>query len=292
MTRRCLSCNLIIMDSTEECPLCHRILEISQDAGEDSKSEGSMTADDDISTGDTVGNETGHADMAAGDTGDATGHADMAAGDASTGIRRRLRRPDDLDDGATGRSETYPDIYQKTHKLLLAIRIAVFAAIVAEGIVMVINYVTFNGVYWSLIVGAGLLYGIISLLYSVRTRRSLQSIVQTEMFLTIPLLLALDIILGYTGWSDGYAIPILFGAVDIAMVILMIIAVDGWQSYIMTEIVAFLLSILMLVLGLTGIANLTLFTLLSAAVTGLILAGTLIIGERMISNELRRRFRI
>ena len=189
-------------------------------------------------------------------------------------------------------SLTYPDISVRTRVLRLIIRIALFLAIATEVIVVLVNYVTFNGIYWSCIVGLGLCYGCATLLYSVRKRRSMQRIVQVQLFLSIFFLLLLDFVLGFKGWSISYAVPIALLSVDTGMLVLMIVRINGWQNFIMTEIVAFILSIVVVVLDITGKFGGEIFGIIAVVITGLILLGTVMIGNKMVSNEIKRRFMI
>ena len=190
------------------------------------------------------------------------------------------------------RSLTYPDVSSSVHLLQLIVRIVIFTAIVAEVIVLIVNYMTFNGVYWSFIVGLGLLYGCATLLYSVLERKSMQRIIQVQMLLALLLVILLDVVLGYKGWSFKYVIPLILMGVDLGIVVLMFVGIDGWQTYIMTEIVTFLLSIVLMILHFTHLVSTSYFTIISLAVTGLILLGTIMFGQNMISNEIKRRFRI
>lgn len=194
--------------------------------------------------------------------------------------------------GNESKSITYPDISAADRKLKFLIKIVIFAAIVTEVTVLIVNYYTFKGVYWSLIVGVALVYGCMTLFYLLQKRRSMQRIIQVQMYLSLIFFVVLDYLLGNKGWALAYAIPITFVAIDIGVVVLMIVGIDGWQSYIMTEIVTFVLSLLLVICHLLNILNTSFFAVFSAIITGLILLGTVMFGQRMISNEIKRRFRI
>ena len=190
------------------------------------------------------------------------------------------------------RSATYPDVTVSLKIMKLVIRIVIFASVIAGITVLLVNYLTFNGVYWSLIVIAGLVYGNLTLLYSFRDRKSIQRIIQVQMLAAIVLLQILDYLLGSKGWSFSYALPILFVGVDVGMVVLMIVGIDGWQTYIMTEIVTFILSIVIFVMRLCGLVKGSFFMIIAIAVTGIILLGTVLFGQKMVENELKRRFKL
>jgi hypothetical protein len=193
---------------------------------------------------------------------------------------------------SVSKSLTYPGVNVSIRFKTLIIRLVLFLAILSQAIVMVINYLTFNGIYWSLIVGLGLLYGCFTLVYSVKTRRSLQRIIMVQMIVGIFAVVALDIVLGYRGWSVEYAIPFGLAGVDIGVVVLMIVGITGWQNLIMTEIVVFIFNVILVVLGVFDVVVLSIWALLSLGVTGAILLGTVMLGQRMISNEIKRRFQV
>ena len=230
MSRRCIRCNVNIVDDAIECPLCHGVL------------------------------ETGKGD-------------EHSIGQESVSL-------------------TYPDVTASLKWMQIVIRAVTFAALVVAVTVLMINYYTFDGVYWSFIVIAGLAYGVITLLYSFRERKSIQKIILTQMIFSIPLLIALDSLTGGDQWAYKYALPILFMGVDVGALVLMIVGIDGWQNYIMTEITTMFFSIILLILHFTGLVDTSYLTVISVAVTGFILLGTIMFGSRMVSNEIKRRFKI
>ena len=192
------------------------------------------------------------------------------------------------------KSITYPDVSESLRKMQFIIRLVIFLSIVAEMTVIIINYLTFKGVYWSAIVGVELVYGCFVLAYSFQKRKSIQRLIQGQMYATIIVLILTDLLIGWQSWSIAYALPITFMAVDVCAVVLMIIQIDGWQNYIMTEIVTFILSLIVVIIGFKEEMRFGTRLLEYAAVltTFVILLGTILLGGRMISNELKRRFRV
>jgi len=191
-----------------------------------------------------------------------------------------------------GRSLTYPDILPRTQKLRFVIRLVIFTAILVEMALIVINYVTNPDFLWSLIVGAALVYGCFTLDYSVKEHRSTQRRLLVQMIVFILLVLVMDWYFGKQGWSYSFAVPIALMGVDLAAVILMLVNVYHWQNYVMTEIVTFLISLLFIILMMVEVVPDCLLLIISGIVTGVILLGTVLIGERPIANELKRRFRV
>jgi hypothetical protein len=249
MERKCIRCNIKIIDNAVECPLCHGVLEVEHE---------SETA---------------------------------AEQEEVTGTAALVKAAEEDTEGGS-KSITYPDVTYELRTMQFITRLAIFASIVAEVTVLIINYKTFNGIYWSLIVGLGLIYGCITLLYSFKERKSLQRIIQVQMHLGLLAVILLDYLLGFKGWSFQYAIPLTLMGVDLTMAVFMIVGIDGWQNYIMTEIVTFALSILLIILHFAKVVPTSFFAIISVCVTGLILLGTIMLGQRMVTNELKRRFKV
>ena len=120
----------------------------------------------------------------------------------------------------------------------------------------------------------------------------MQRIIHVQLLLAIALVIALDFLLGFKGWSFDYAIPIALMTVDSAIVVMMLVGIDDWQTYIMTEITTFALSVILIILHVTRVVETSFFTILAVIYTGLILVGTIILGQNMISDEIKRRFHI
>lgn len=188
------------------------------------------------------------------------------------------------------RSVSYPDISYKIRKMRLATKITVFAAAVAAFILLLINYLTFNGIYWSLIAIVGLIYGCSVMIIFFGQKRSLQWRIIIVSLIAAAFMIALDNILGYSGWSVRFGIPILIMCADVVAIVFMTVNINGWQNYIITEIVACVFGILLFILELTSLLDLTLFGIIAAAVSAFVFAGTLLFGRRMIRDELKRRF--
>ena len=225
MAGRCMRCKIDIVDDTQECPLCHGVL------------DGENNSEDFVSV-------------------------------------------------------TYPNVAEILKLPILVIRIVIFASVIVLAATMIINYITFDGVYWSAIVAVGLFYGCFTLVLLLKERKSLQRNIQIQMWMVIILSVVMDYLLDFRGWSLKYAIPITVVAIDIGVIVFMIIKINGWQAFIMSEIVTFLISVINIVLMLKDITDVSLFAMAAVGFTGLVLLGTIWFGQRMISNEIQRRFQV
>lgn len=108
----------------------------------------------------------------------------------------------------------------------------------------------------------------------------------------ILIVIAIDFLVGYRGWSVNYALPSAIILVDVGIIICMIVNRRNWQSYMMWQIFMILCSIVPVILIFTGIVTAQLFALIAFAFSLFLFLGTLIIGDRRARVELKRRFHV
>ena len=196
-----------------------------------------------------------------------------------------------LEAGAA-RSLVYPDVSRRIKKMRLAIKITVFASVIIAAVLILINYLTFSGIYWSFLAVAVLVYGCVTLIASFRVRKSAQFRIIFQLILAAVLVYALDRILGYSGWSVRFGFPIILLVADAIAVVLMLTNIHGWQTYIVTEIWAGVLGVILILLELTGVWKLSVLGIIAAAVSVLLPVGTILFGQTMILEDVKRRFKL
>ena len=110
--------------------------------------------------------------------------------------------------------------------------------------------------------------------------------------IAILILIAIDFVNGYRGWSVRYVFTAAIILVDVGIIICMIVNRRNWQSYMMWQIFMILCSIVPVILIFTGIVTAQLFALIAFAFSLFLFLGTLIIGDRRARVELKRRFHV
>lgn len=187
----------------------------------------------------------------------------------------------------------YPEARVMTKKMMLWARIYLFIAILLEAVLIWINYCQGPEVWWSIITGLGLLYVYIVIRFAIlgKTGYRAKTIILTVM--AILMLVAIDWLAGYHGWSVNYVLPsgILF--LDVAILFLMIINHRNWQSYMMWQLFTIVLS--SIPLGLYFFFDVITNPMMSGLAFSLSVAlfvGTLIIGDKRARVELKRKFHI
>lgn len=188
----------------------------------------------------------------------------------------------------------YPNVWMKARKWALAGHIYLFVAILVEAVLIYINVLTEkeSGIWWSAIAGLGLLYGYMLIRFAILGRSGYKGKTMVLVAIAIFIAVAVDLVVGYQGWSVNYALPGGILLVDFGILFLMIFNFRNWQSYIMWQIGMICLSIMTLLLYFAKIVTAPYLSLIALAVSSALFLGTMIIGDRRARVELKRRFHI
>ena len=186
----------------------------------------------------------------------------------------------------------YPDARVHMRKLLRLSRIYLFCAIIVEGLLVAVDMNTPSPFQWSILTGLGLFAVYITLRYAVLGRSGHQTKIILMSILAVLIAVGVDWVIGFDGWSIRYVLPGGIVAVDAGILLAMIINRRNWQSYIMCQLVTILCSLIPALLTLTELLDGILIPFTPLAVSVMLFLGTMIIGERRASLELKRRFHI
>lgn len=186
----------------------------------------------------------------------------------------------------------YPNVRTMTRRLALLSRIYLFVAILVEALLIYLNVLSDSEMFWSAIPGLAMLYGYLVLRYAILGKSGYKGKIIVLTLIAILMVVAIDFVVGYRGWSVNYALPSANLLVDAGILILMCINRRNWQSYMMWQIFMILCSVVPLVLYAVGIVTAPLLALLAFAFSAALFLGTLIIGDRRARTELRRRFHV
>jgi len=182
----------------------------------------------------------------------------------------------------------YPNVRTMTRRLALLSRIYLFVAILVEALLIYLNVLSDSEMFWSAIPGLAMLYGYLVLRYAILGKSGYKG----KTLIAILMVVAIDFVVGYRGWSVNYALPSAILLVDAGILVLMCINRRNWQSYMMWQIFMILCSVVPLVLYAVGIVTAPILALLAFAFSTALFLGTLIIGDRRARTELRRRFHV
>lgn len=186
----------------------------------------------------------------------------------------------------------YPDVEPSMRRAKFVIKVFIFLSVVIETILILINYFTYTGLKWSLICGAAFAYMDFSLIYSFRRNKSHRAKMLALALGAMTLVFVIDVALGYRGWSVNYGIPIIIMFMDVNILVLMLVNIHDWQNYILVQFGMLVISLLFAILIIPGIITHPVLAIVAAGVTALLLASTLVFGDKKATTELGRRFRV
>lgn len=186
----------------------------------------------------------------------------------------------------------YPDVRIRLRRLDFFSRFYLFLSIIVEALLLTVNIIHFDGIWWCAITGLILLYGYVVLRYAVLGQSGYRSksIILTLLFVLSAV--AIDLLTGYRGWSLDYILPSGIILMDIVIIICMIVNRKNWQSYIMWQLLMVLCSIIPILLYTIGIEKQIYLVILPMVSSLVLLLGTIILGGRRARTELKRRFHV
>lgn len=195
-----------------------------------------------------------------------------------------------LTQGTEKNQRVYPDVWNKTRGWKRLVTIFSYFLVVLEIACCIINYYTYQHSHWSVITGICFAYIIFTMCYSFNRRNGHIRKIFVQAAGAIVLLLALDYVTGAGGWSVSYGLPCMVLLLDGILVVCMLANFQNWQSYLLVQLFALLVSIALLVLLLTGVTKGIVLIWVAFGISALIFSFCFTIGYRKAKNELRRRF--
>lgn len=186
----------------------------------------------------------------------------------------------------------YPNVRVMARKLMLISRVYLVCAMILEVLLVYINVVSDSEIWWSAISGLSFLYVYMLIRFAILGKSGYQSKVTLLSLIAVLMLVAVDFLYGYRGWSINYALPVVILLVDLSILFLMFFNRRNWQSYMMWQLFMILCSVVSLVFSLIGIATRPFMGELAFTASVLLFVGTVIIGDRRARTELKRRFHV
>ena len=197
-----------------------------------------------------------------------------------------------LEQGEQQGENRYPDAIQVTKSFRFLENLVLFLSIVAVCVVVGLNRMIHPDVPWSLIVALVLVYANTVLKMAVVGRSGYMFKTLMLVAIAVVVLLGIDYLTGYSRWSLGYVLPIGILAMDLMLLILVLVNRRNWQSYMMSQILMILLSVIPVILYLTGVIHFPYLAWAALGASVFLFLGTLILGDQRARTELKRRFHI
>ncbi len=277
---KCMKCGVYITDNTDKCPLCQQVVapvDMSSDHKNIAGAFGQHNNVSDESTGDTDSaakliNGTNDNDSAEKPT-DGTAKFEKSTASHDNGTR-------------------YPDVKGASRKYRLLENIILFVSIVGQIVMTTIDYMTDREINWSIIVLLVVIYANVTLRLAIVGRNGyIFKIVSTFVF-TVLFLEGIDLLTGASGWALTFVFPSAILAMVLATIILMIVNIRNWQSYMMMQLFLVLMSVIAMILVAVKVIWFPYLAMGAMGASLFLFLGTLIIGDKRARTELKRRFHI
>lgn len=184
----------------------------------------------------------------------------------------------------------YPEFVEKRKHYYLLRRILLFFSIAAALVSLTANLLFTPDIWWFVFVFTGLLYVWAAIPHIFRKGGNLGGKVLVQVACASLLLVLLDWETGWRGWSVSFALPMVFSAGILGVMVVIVANRTNWARYVMYQALLALLGFVPPVLYLTGVANQLWAAFIPALLAGINLAMLAAFGDRNIKNEFRRRF--
>lgn len=277
---KCMKCGVYIADNTDKCPLCQQVVapvELSSDNRNIAVFGGQQNDAPDEGTNDT--DSAAKLINGTNDTNSATKLADSTV---------KFEKGTASHDNGT----RYPDVKGASRKYRLLENIILFLSIVGQIVQTTVDYMTDNEINWSFIVLLVVIYANVTLRLAIVGRNGyIFKIVSTFVF-TVLFLEGIDLLTGASGWALTFVFPSAILAMVLATIILMIVNIRNWQSYMMMQLFLVLMSVIAMILVAVKIIWFPYLAMGAMGASLFLFLGTLIIGDKRARTELKRRFHI
>ncbi|HEY5585073.1 MAG TPA: DUF6320 domain-containing protein [Ruminiclostridium sp.] len=187
-------------------------------------------------------------------------------------------------------NKAYPKIEVDPHKYDILKRIFLFISILSAVTTAVTNYLTYNGVIWSAITIAAIIYFWVIMAYSIKRNTNIASQILVQLLCTSIFTVIMDYTIGYTGWSVNHVIPEIIILANISFLVLIIVNRMYWHTYVLNQFAIAICGLIPGVLFLCGFIEVPLPTIIATSISFIVLVGTMIFGDKTIKSELKRRF--
>jgi hypothetical protein len=186
----------------------------------------------------------------------------------------------------------YPDVDWNVRRYNVITRIFLFLSIVGGIAAVVTNYYTYHGVLWSILMVAAILYSWAVIIHSVKHHVNVAAKILVQALCASALVVIVDFVLGYDGWSVNYMVPSFFSLANLAVLIIITVNRMDWHNYVMYQLGIGLFGFVPIILFLCGLIDRPLITVIATGIASLTLIGTIIFGEKTVKSELQRRFHV
>ncbi len=186
----------------------------------------------------------------------------------------------------------YPEVAFTSDGFHLLNRLMVFISIIITVLSVFFNYIFYDGVLWSVISIVIVLYSWTIVRHAIINSFQLASKIVVQCVSIAIIVVCIDYVLGYDGWSVTYVVPQIGIAANISVFILLIISKLDWKRFVLQILGIGILGLIPMILLLVGLVEHPLMTYIATGISVVIVLFTLIFGDKSVKTEIIRRFHI
>lgn len=186
----------------------------------------------------------------------------------------------------------YPDLAFTSDGFHLLNRIMVFLSIMITLTSIVVNYAFYSGVLWSVISIAIVLYSWTIVRHAIINSFQLASKIMVQCISAAVIVVCIDYVIGYRGWSINYVVPQISIAANISVFVLLIISKLDWKRFVLQILAMGFLGLIPMLLLVFGLVEHPLMSYIASGISVVIVLFTLVFGDKSVKTEIIRRFHI
>lgn len=186
----------------------------------------------------------------------------------------------------------YPEVALTTDGYHTLYRIMLFVSIIIVSLSVIANYIFYNGMLWSLLSVAIVLYSFTIVRHAIIHGIHLSSKIMVQALSSAIVVVIVDVIIGYSGWSMNYIVPQITIAANVGIFVLLIISKLDWNRFVWQLIGMGILGLIPLLFWIIGIVTHPLMSIIAAGISSFIVLFTLVFGDKSVKTEVIRRFHI
>lgn len=198
----------------------------------------------------------------------------------------------DEGEAVKNKANGYPEVVLTTDGYHILNRIMLFVSIIIVSLSVIANYALYNGMLWSVLSVGIVLYSFTIVRHAIIHGIHLSSKIMVQAVSSAIIVVLVDLVIGYRGWSINYIVPQIAIAANIGIFVLLIISKLDWKRFVLQLIGMGILGLIPLLLWGIGLVEHPLMSLIAAGISVLIVLFTVIFGDKSVKNEMIRRFHI
>jgi hypothetical protein len=186
----------------------------------------------------------------------------------------------------------YPQVTFNSSSYYLLQKILLFISVIIIIASIIANYLLYKGVLWSIASVGAVLYSWTIIRHAVRNSIDLASKIIVQAISGSILLILIDSVIGFNGWSVNYVVPQIAILANVGIFLLLVVSKLDWKRYVLHQMGMAFLGFIPFILSLFKIVTNPLMSYIAIVTSAIILVFTIIFGDKSLKSEITRRFHV